>query len=66
MTTSFIGFNEELRKRVREDMNNLADHAAAGGCKDFAEYKFITGQILGLAAAERHLLDLIERAEKEK
>ena len=62
---SFVGFNDELKKRIRVDLNNLADHLAAGGCKDFAEYKFITGQIVGLAVAERHLLDLIENAEKE-
>ncbi len=65
MSSVFVGFNEELRKRMRADMNELADHVAAGNCKDFAEYKHLTGQILGLAAAERHLLDLIELAEKD-
>ena len=65
MSAAFVGFNEELRKRIRGDMNRLADHLAADGCKDFAEYKYCTGQVIGLAAAERHLLDLIEAAEKE-
>ena len=65
MTTSFVGFNEELRKRIRIDMNDLADYMASGGCKDFLEYKHTAGKIEGLAVAERHLLDLIEAAEKE-
>jgi hypothetical protein len=65
MTTVFMGFNEELRKRIRVDMNDLADFIAAGGCKDFPEYKLMTGKVEGLAMAERHLLDLIEVAEKE-
>lgn len=65
MTTSFVGFNEELRKRIRVDLNDLADYLAAGGCKDFLEYKHTVGKIEGLAVAERHLLDLIEAADKE-
>ena len=65
MSTSFIGFNEELRKRIRTDLNDLADYLAADGCKDFSEYKKTTGKIEGLAMAERHLLDLIEAAEEK-
>ena len=65
MANSFIGFNEELRKRIRKDMNDIADHVDTGGCKDWGEYLKLTSQITGLAMAERHLLDLIEAAEKE-
>ena len=65
MTTSFHGFNEELRKRIRQDMNDKADYLATGGCKDFASYRECVGEVTGLALAERHLLDLIELAEKE-
>lgn len=65
MSTSFVGFNEELRRRIRIDMNDLADHLAADGCRDFTEYKKTTGKIEGLAMAERHLLDLIEAAEEK-
>lgn len=65
MATSFIGFNEELRKRIRKDMNDIADHVDTGGCKNWDEYTKLTSQITGLAMAERHLLDLIENAEKE-
>lgn len=66
MIHSFIGFNEELRKRIRQDMNDIADHVATGGCKDFADYKERVGEITGLAKAERYLLDLVEAAEKEE
>ena len=66
MSTSFVGFNEELRKRIREDMNNLADHAATGGCKNFDEYRYCVGKVEGLAMAERHLLDLVQLAEKDE
>jgi hypothetical protein len=32
---------------------------------DFADYKHQTGIIAGLALAEREILDLVERVEKE-
>ena len=47
-------------------MNELADYLAAGGCKDFLEYKHTTGKIEGLAVAERILLDLMEAAEDKE
>lgn len=46
-------------------MNYYADQLAGGAAKDFAEYKHQTGIIAGLALAERELLDLIGRAEKD-
>lgn len=63
--SSFHGFNEELRKRIRRDMNDYADAISTGACKDWAEYRKQVGVVEGLAMAERHLLDLIEMAEKE-
>ncbi len=65
MAVSFIGFNEELRKRIRKDMNDIADVVDTGGCKSWDDYLRLTSQITGLAMAERHLLDLMEHAEKE-
>lgn len=66
MTSIFVGFNEELRKRIRLDMNNIADHIATGACKDWAEYRKQVGVVEGLAMAERHLLDLIAAAEDKE
>lgn len=57
---------ERLRKEMRAKMNDWADHVATGACADFAEYKFITGEIAGMAFAERIFLDLIELRQREE
>lgn len=49
---------EFLRKSLRQQMNDLADHVAGGGCSDWADYTRCCGVIQGLARAERELLDL--------
>lgn len=54
-----------LREKFREDMNNYADDVATGQCADFSAYKELCGVIRGLAMAERYLLDLAEKLEKE-
>jgi hypothetical protein len=46
-------------------MNEVTDHIAIGGCKDMEEYSRNVGIIQGLAHAERTLLDLDERMERE-
>ncbi len=56
---------ESFKKEVRSQMNELADIVAAGSVKSFEEYKFITGQIAGLAYAERIFLDKLEQYNKE-
>jgi hypothetical protein len=57
---------EFFKKEVRSQMNELADIVAAGSVKSFDEYKFITGQIAGLAYAERIFLDTLEEYNKEQ
>lgn len=52
---------EMLRGKIRERMNEITDTIATGGCVDFPSYKDLTGQVTGLAMAERELLDLDER-----
>lgn len=54
-----------LQKRLREYMNEGADHLATGGAKDFAEYQRMVGRIDGIALAERELLDLVQDKEEE-
>lgn len=49
---------ELLRKRVRRRMNDYADDMIGGAAKDFAEYRYMVGVQVGLAMAERDLLDL--------
>ncbi len=46
-------------------MNDHADNIAGGGCKDFAEYKRLTGVIEGIAIAEREVLDWVDRNTRE-
>tara|TARA_R110002020_G_scaffold47988_3_gene137184 strand:+ start:489 stop:683 length:195 start_codon:yes stop_codon:yes gene_type:complete len=55
-----------LQKRLREYMNEGADHLTLGGAKDYAEYKQMVGRIEGIALAERELLDLAKIGEEEE
>jgi hypothetical protein len=55
-----------IRKKIREDLNDLADFLATGGAADYAAYRHAVGKIEGLAQAERHILDLEERLLKNE
>ena len=57
-------FARVLREKIRTDMNNYADDLATGMCRSFEDYQKLCGTISGLALAERHLLDLLEKVEK--
>ena len=54
-----------IQNDLRVQMNEVSDHMAMGGCKDMDEYSRNVGIIQGLAFAERTLLDLDERIERE-
>jgi hypothetical protein len=54
-----------IRKKIREDLNDLADFLSTGGAPDYPSYRHIVGKIEGLAVAERHIIDLEERLLKE-
>jgi len=58
MQNATTNLDEALRKSIRQQMNEMADHIAGGACTDFADYKRCCGIIHGLAIAERELLDL--------
>jgi len=58
-------FARVLREEIRKDMNNYADDLAGGACKNFDEYQKLCGVISGLAIAERYLIDLLEKVEKD-
>ena len=47
-------------------MHECSDHISTGSCKDFSEYKKLTGVIEGLALAEREVLDWKEQHLKEQ
>jgi|TARA_R100001143_G_C3309499_1_gene109458 hypothetical protein len=50
-----------LRKKLRKQMNEIADHLALGSAKDMEEYRKMCGIIEGLAWAEREVIDLEDR-----
>ena len=47
-----------LRKKLRGQMNELADHLALGSAKDMEEYRKVCGSIEGWAWAEREVIDI--------
>ena len=51
---------KEIRRFIRQDMNEIADHMATGSCADWADYKRLSGIVEGLARVERHLGDLTD------
>ena len=53
-----------LKKKLRTQMNELADHLAVGAAKDMEEYRKVTGIIEGLAWAEREVIDIEDRIEE--
>lgn len=54
-----------LQEEYRKHMNELSDHVSCGGCKSMEEYSRCVGVIEGLAYAERTLLDMNEKLERE-
>ena len=50
-----------LRKKMRTQMNELADHLAIGAAKDMEDYRKICGIIEGLAWAEREIIDMEDK-----
>lgn len=54
-----------VRKRIREEMNALADHIAGGGCTNIEEYRHCCGKIEGLAVAEREILDIEKKLQDD-
>ena len=53
-----------LKKKIRNQMNDLADHVAVGSAKDMEDYRKITGIIEGLAWTEREVIDLEDKLLK--
>tara|TARA_R110000824_G_scaffold101566_3_gene241230 strand:+ start:10384 stop:10608 length:225 start_codon:yes stop_codon:yes gene_type:complete len=57
--------SEFMKKRLRDIMNQHADHLSTGACKDYSDYQKMAGIIEGLALAERELLDWVEKNIQE-
>lgn len=69
MTATTTKANDSLlaaaQDDIRAEMNAIADSLSVGGCQDYAEYKYYTGIIYGLAVAERALLDIDRRNSQD-
>jgi len=50
-----------LRKKLRKQMNEIADLLSIGSAKNMEEYRKMCGIIEGLAWAEREVIDLEDR-----
>ena len=50
-----------LRKNIRTQMNEIADHLAVGSAKDIEEYRKMCCIIEGLAWAEREIIDIEDK-----
>ncbi len=59
MTTAFDVVIKELEDR-RE---SIAQALISGAAKDYAEYKFMTGEVQGLSRAHAFITDLVKRME---
>ena len=57
-------FADNLRARIREDLNNYADDIAGGVFQNFEQYQKLCGVIQGLALAESYVMDLAKKVEE--
>ena len=51
-----------LKKRIREKLNQIADHMANGGCADYGQYQNLCGIVKGLGFVE----EIIEDIDKKR
>ena len=50
-----------LRKKLRDQMNEIADLVSLGSAKNMEDYRKMCGIIEGLAWAEREILDIEDK-----
>ena len=55
---------EVIRDKIRNYMNDIADHMAGGGCQNHEEYLRLVGKLEALALIERDILDMEQRLEE--
>ena len=61
-----LSLSEFMKNRLRDIMNQHADHISTGACKDYSDYQKMAGIIEGLALAERECLDWVEKHIQEE
>ncbi len=55
-----------ILREIEEKHKSLSDALASGAAKDFAEYKFMCGEIRGLSFAHAYVTDLVRRMEQNQ
>jgi len=50
-----------VKKKLREQMNEIADSVSLGSAKNMEDYRKMCGIIEGLAWAEREILDIEDK-----
>ena len=53
-----------LKKKLRQQMNEIADLLSLGSAKNMEEYRKMCGIIEGLAWAEREIIDIEDRLKE--
>tara|TARA_R110000824_G_scaffold97125_1_gene232025 strand:+ start:141 stop:335 length:195 start_codon:yes stop_codon:yes gene_type:complete len=53
-----------LKKKLRVQMNEIADSVSLGSAKNMEDYRKMCGIIEGLAWAEREVIDIEDRLRK--
>jgi hypothetical protein len=62
MTTAF----DVVIKELEERRESIAQALISGAAKDFAEYKYMTGEIRGLSLAHSYITDLVRKMEQSE
>lgn len=57
-------FADAVCKKLRTDMNDLADGLASGRAKNIEDYRYTCGVIRGLAVAEEYVKTLAKQVEE--
>lgn len=57
-------FAKAVVKKIRTDMNNLADELANGRSRTIEDYRHTCGVIRGLGIAEQYIQDLAKENEE--
>ena len=57
-------FAKAVVKKIRTDMNNLADELANGRSRTIEDYRHTYGVIRGLGIAEQYIQDLAKENEE--
>ena len=53
-----------LKKKLRDQMNEIADLVSLGSAKNMEDYRKMCGIIEGLAWAEREIIDIEDRLKE--